>query len=85
MLENLLHRDKYTKERRPAVGNWTLSGNHIAIGIEMMAARSTKADIPDWILDDTASVSDQIVLKRDVLEQFLSRRVRPPRRFFGLL
>ncbi len=85
VLENLLHRDKYTKERRPAVGNWTLSGNHIAIGIEMMAARSTKADIPDWILDDTASVSDQIVLKRDVLEQFLSRRVRPPRRFFGLL
>ncbi len=43
-----------------------------------------KSDIPDWILDDTASVSDQIVLKRDRLETFLERRVRRPRRWLGL-
>ena len=43
-----------------------------------------KSDIPDWILDDTASVSDQIVLKRDRLETFLERRVRRPRRWMGL-
>ncbi len=45
-----------------------------------------KSDIPDWSLDDTASVSDQIVLNRDRLESFLEQRVRPPsrwRRLFG--
>ncbi len=83
VLESLLHRDGYTKERRPPPGHWTLSGGRVAIGVETMAAQRTKTDIPDWILDDTASVSDQIVLKREVLEQFLDHRVRPPRRWFG--
>ena len=81
VLENLLHRDKYTRERRPPVGSWTISGDLAVIAVEPITSRQTKADIPDWILDDTASVSDQIVLKRDVLEQFLARRVRPPRRW----
>ncbi len=81
VLENLLHRDKYTGERRPQVGSWTISGESVVMAIDPMNAQRTKADIPDWILDDTASVSDQIVLKRDVLEQFLARRVRP-RRFW---
>ncbi len=44
-----------------------------------------KSDIPDWILDDTASVSDQIVLKRDHLEAFLERRVRRTSFFRRLL
>lgn len=83
VLESLLHRDGYTKERRPPTGHWTLSGGQVAIGVETITAQRTKADIPDWILDDTASVSDQIVLKRDVLEQFLDHKVRPPRRWFG--
>jgi hypothetical protein len=79
VLENLLHRDKYTGERRPRVGSWTISGESVVIAIDSMSAQRTKADIPDWILDDTASVSDQIVLKRDVLEQFLARGIRPRR------
>ena len=79
VLENLLHLDKYTRERRPPMGSWTISGDLAVIAIEPMTSRQTKADIPDWILDDTASVSDQIVLKLDILEQFLARRIRPQR------
>ncbi|MCE2437889.1 MAG: hypothetical protein J4F39_00525 [Candidatus Latescibacteria bacterium] len=44
-----------------------------------------KSDIPDWILDDTASVADQIVLKRDRLESFLNRRVKRPNRWLRFL
>ena len=85
VLENLLHRDKFSKERRPAVGSWAISGNLVIVGVESITARQTRADIPDWILDDTASVSDQIAMKRDLLEDFLGQKVAPPRRFFGLL
>ena len=84
VLANLLHRDKYSKERRPPVGSWSVSGDLIIVGIEPFIARQTKADIPDWILDDTASVSDQIAMRRDVLEEFLGREVRRPWRFFRL-
>ena len=84
VLDNLLHRDKYARERRPELGSWTISGSSVVIAVEPMTSRQTQREIPDWILDDTASVSDQIVLKRDVLEHFLGRRVRPPRRWlFG--
>ncbi len=79
VMENLLHLDKYTRDRRPQVGCWTIAGAQVVVGIEAITSRQTKADIPDWILDDTASVSDQIVLKRDVLEQFLGRDIRAPR------
>lgn len=82
VLDNLLHRDKYAGERRPALGSWTISGSSVVIAVEPMTSRQTQREIPDWILDDTASVSDQIVLKRDVLEHFLGRRVRPPRRWW---
>ncbi len=50
-----------------------------------MASGRIKGDIPDWILDDTASVSDQIALKRDQLEEFLGKRMRPPRRWLRFL
>ena len=82
VMENLLHKDKYTRERRPPVGCWTLAGNQAIIAVEPMTSRQTKSDIPDWIIDDTASVSDQIVLKYDVLENFLGHKVRPPKRFW---
>ena len=85
VLENLLHRDKYSKERRPAVGSWAISGDLVLVGVEPITARQTRADIPDWILDDTASVSDQIAMKRDLLQDFLGQKVAPPRRFFGLV
>ena len=81
VLNSLLHPDKFSGERKPAAGSWTISGDTVIVAVEMMGASRTKSDIPDWILDDTASVSDQIALKRDLLEDFLERRVRPPRRF----
>ena len=81
VLNSLLHPDRFSGERKPAAGSWTVSGDTVIIAVEMMGANRTKSDIPDWILDDTASVSDQIALKRDLLEEFLDRRVRPPRRF----
>ena len=84
VLENLLHRDKYTRDRRPQLGSWTISGDLAIISVEPITSRQTKADIPDWILDDTASVSDQIVLKLDVLEQFLARRISPRRPLWKL-
>ena len=81
VLNSLLHPDKFSGERKPAAGSWTISGDTVIVAVEIMGASRTKSDIPDWILDDTASVSDQIALKRDLLEDFLERRVRPPRRF----
>ncbi len=81
VLNSLLHPDRFSGERKPAAGSWTVSGDTVIIAVEMMGANRTKSDIPDWILDDTASVSDQIALKRDLLEDFLERRVRSPRRF----
>ena len=84
VLENLLHRDKFTRDRRPPVGSWTISADSVVIAVEPITSRQTRNDIPDWILDDTASVSDQIVLNRDVLEQFLARQVRPARRWLNL-
>ncbi len=86
ILANLLHPDKYSVERKPAAGSWTTTGDAVIIAADIMASSRMKSDIPDWILDDTASVSDQIVLNRDRLESFLEQRVSPPsrwRRLFG--
>lgn len=85
ILESLIHQDKYTGDRVPPVGSWTISGEMVVVGVEQMAHRRTREDIPDWILEDTASVAGQITMKRDLLEEFLNRRVRRPRKFFGLL
>ena len=85
VLDNLLHPDKYSRERKPTAGSWTISGDAVIIAGDIMASNRIKSDIPDWILDDTASVSDQIVLKRDPLEAFLGKRVRPPRRWLRFL
>ena len=82
VLSNLLHRDKYSRERRPPVGSWTISGDTVLVAIESIMSKRTRDDIPDWILDDTASVSNQIAMKLDVLEDFLGESVRPPRRFW---
>ena len=76
VLENLLSRDKYTKERRPSDGTWTVSGNMVLIGTGQMGIARTRNEIPDWILDDTASIANQIGLKRAEVEDFLGRRLR---------
>ncbi len=85
VLENLLHPDKYSKERRPSSGSWGISGDLVIVAVEPFTSRRTRDDIPDWILEDTASVSDQIAMKRELLEDFLGKPVRRPRRWLGLL
>ena len=85
VLDNLLHPDKYSKERRPPVGSWSISGDLVLVAVEPITASRTRNDIPDWILEDTASVSDQIAMKSRLLEDFLGRPVRRPRRWLGLL
>ena len=84
ILTNLLHTDKYSAERKPPSGSWTLTGDTVIIAADIMASGRMKSDIPDWILDDTASVADQIVLKRDRLESFLNQRVKRPNRWLRL-
>ena len=85
VLENLLHIDKYSRERRPPIGSWNISGDLVIVAVEPITAGRTRNDIPDWILEDTASVSDQIAMKRELLEDFLGRPVRRPRRWLGIL
>ena len=85
VLGNLLHPDRYSSQRKPAAGSWTITGDTVIIAGDIMASSRIKSDIPDWILDDTASVSDQITLKRDQLEEFLGRRMRSPRRWLRFL
>ncbi len=83
VLSSMLHPDNYSRERRPPEGCWTVSGDVVVVSTPAMGFNRTKAEIPDWIIDDTASVSGQIALERGELEDFLGRRVRPPRRLFG--
>ena len=85
VLENLLHPNKYSKERRPPVGSWNISGDLVIVAVEPITATRTRNDIPDWILEDTASVSDQIAMNRKLLEDFLGKQVKRPRRWLGLL
>ena len=81
VLNSLLHPDKFSRDRKPAAGSWTISGDMVIVAVDVMASSRTKSDIPDWILDDTASVSDQIVMKLDLLEEFLDKRIRRRRRW----
>ena len=76
VLNNLLSRDRYTKDRKPPEGAWTVSGDMIIVGTAQMGASRTRSEIPDWILDDTASVASQIGLKLNEVEEFLGRRLR---------
>ena len=71
--------------QNPPAGSWTISGEMVIVGIEQMAHRRTREDISDWILEDTASVAGKIARKRDLLEEFLNRRARRPRKLLGLL
>ena len=85
VLLGLLSGDRYTKERHPPTGQWTLSGRHVLIGVDTRSLRDLREDIPNWVIDDAASVSDQIVLDHEELEEFLRSPVRRPNRWlFGL-
>ena len=76
VLENLLNTDKYTKDRKPSDGSWTISGEMILLGTGQIGTARTRNEIPDWILDDTASVANQIGLKHSEVENFLGRKLR---------
>jgi hypothetical protein len=56
----------------------------VLVGTGQMGAGRTRNEIPDWILDDTASVIGQIGLKRGEVEDFLGRRLRRHRWSFWL-
>ncbi len=82
LLGSLLGPDRYHSARRPPEGCWSLSGNKILVSVSAIVFTRTRADIPDWLLDDTASSSGQIALDRKLTEDFLRRRIRAPRRWF---
>ena len=71
VLGTLLHPDKYTRDRRPEIGSWTVSGDLILVSVDSIASRWTRDEIPDWILDDTSTVAGQIGMRRESLEDFL--------------
>ena len=81
VLDSLLAEERYSAERRPPEQCWTVSGDRITVSVASMGFTRTKADVPDWLLDDTASTSGQIVLNRKDTEDFLKRAVRPPSRW----
>ena len=82
LLGNLLGPDRYHSARRPPEGCWSLSGDKILVSVSAIEFTRTRADIPDWLLDDTASSSGRLALDRKLTEDFLRRRIRAPRRWF---
>ena len=55
------------------------------IGVDTRSLRDMRDDIPNWVIDDAASVSDQIVLDHREIEEILKSPVRKPSRwFYGL-
>lgn len=78
VLESLLSVDRYTRDRKPSEGAWTISGGMVIVGTGQMGVTRTRTEIPDWILDDTASVGGQIGLKLTEVEEFLGHKL--PRR-----
>ena len=77
----LIHPDKYTGARRPGIGDWTIVGDQVIIGIEPLGAWRIRDEIPNWILNRPASISGRIVLKEGTLDTFLGQITRLPRRF----
>ena len=81
MLSGLLNPDRYSSERRPPEQCWTISGDNLLISVSPIEFTRTRADIPDWLLDDAASASGQIALNRKFTQDFLDRPVQRPHRW----
>ena len=66
---------------------WTVDGDSVIVW-EQRDAFGRQGfdweDVPSTLVDEDASSGGRTVLKRDLLEDFIGHRVRPPRRFFGL-
>lgn len=80
-LESLLSPEARSRARKPPEGFWTVSGDNVLVSVPVMGARAIKDDIPDWILDDTASVAGLIALNKAETEAFLGEALRRPRRW----
>jgi hypothetical protein len=85
ILDRLLRAENYRKEQRPPEGYWGIWGDAVVVAVAPLEFSRVRSDIPDWILDDTASSLGQIVMRRDLLEEFLGRRITRSRRWFGSL
>ena len=79
LLNTLLGPDRYSSKRRPPEQCWGLSRERIHVGVAPFETTRTRADIPDWLIEDTTSTSGQITLLRKPTERFLKRNVRKPR------
>ena len=64
ILDGILSADRYSPERRPPERSWTISGDRLVVAVASMEFSRIKADIPDWLLDDTGSSAGQIALNR---------------------
>ena len=86
ILKGLLSRDRYTKDSHPSIGQWTISGDNLLIGVDARSLREMRDEVPNWIMDDAASVSDQIVLDRKLTEDFIGESINRRRlSIFGFL
>ena len=81
VLDALLADERYSAERRPPEQCWTVTGDRITVGVASIEFSRTRADIPDWLLDDTASGSGQIAPDRKLTEEFLDLGIRRPARW----
>ena len=81
-LNGLLDRDKHHTARRPPEGCWNVGRDKIVVSVAAIEFTRTRADIPDWLLDDAGSSTGQIVLNRRLTEDFLGRKVNAPGRWW---
>ena len=81
ILAGLLSPERFSPERRPPEQCWTVAGENVLLAVSPIEFGRTRADIPDWLLDDTGSASGQIALNRKLTEEFLGTAVRRPRRW----
>ena len=81
ILDGMLSKDRYSPERRPPERSWTIVGDRLIVPVASMEFSRIKADIPDWLLDDTGSSASQISLDRKLTEDFLGRPIRSPSRW----
>ncbi len=76
-LSTLLDPSRHSRARRPPEGCWSIVGDKIIVSVASIEFARTRADIPDWLLDDAGSAAGKIALSRELTEDFLGRNVRP--------
>lgn len=87
-LINLLRPSAWVRNEGDVPTGWTIDGNNVIVW-EQRDAFGRRGfdweDVPSTLVDEDASSGGRTVLKRDLLQNFIGHRIRPPRRFFGLL